>query len=120
MKLPFDDDAGKAALFEQILGRPLPGQVTIYPPFYTDHGLHLDLAERVFINQGCTFLDYAGIRLGERVMIGPKAASSPAATRSTPLSAGCISRARPSTWRRTCGSERGPRFSPVSASAATP
>jgi acetyltransferase-like isoleucine patch superfamily enzyme len=71
--LPFDDDAGKAALFEQILGRPLPAKVTIYPPFYTDHGLRLDLAERVFINQGCTFLDYAGIRLGERVMIGPKA-----------------------------------------------
>lgn len=71
--LPFDDEAGKAALFEQILGRPLPAGVTIYPPFYTDHGLHLELAERVFINQGCTFLDYAGIRLGERVMIGPKA-----------------------------------------------
>ena len=70
--LPFDDEAGKAALFEQILGRPLPARVTIYPPFYTDHGLHLDLAERVFINQGCTFLDYAGIRLGERVMVGPK------------------------------------------------
>lgn len=71
--LPFDDEAGKAALFEQILGRPLPARVTIYPPFYTDHGLRLDLAQRVFINQGCTFLDYAGIRLGERVMIGPKA-----------------------------------------------
>lgn len=71
--LPFDDEAGKAKLFDQILGRPLPPKVTIYPPFYTDHGLHLDLAERVFINQGCTFLDYAGIRLGERVMIGPKA-----------------------------------------------
>jgi len=70
--LPFEDDAGKAELFEQILGRPLPGRVTIYPPFYTDHGLHLDLAERVFINQNCTFLDYAGIRLGERVMVGPK------------------------------------------------
>ena len=70
--LPFDDEAGRVALFEQILGRPLPARVTIYPPFYTDHGLHLDLAERVFINQGCTFLDYAGIRLGERVMIGPK------------------------------------------------
>jgi acetyltransferase-like isoleucine patch superfamily enzyme len=26
----------------------------------------------VFINQNCTFLDYAGIRLGERVMVGPK------------------------------------------------
>ncbi|GAB2694415.1 DapH/DapD/GlmU-related protein [Nocardia thraciensis] len=71
--LPFDDEPGKAALFEQILGRPLPAGVTIYPPFYTDHGLRLDLAERVFINQGCTFLDYAGIRLGRGVMIGPQA-----------------------------------------------
>ncbi|RYZ43883.1 MAG: sugar O-acetyltransferase [Myxococcaceae bacterium] len=71
--LPFEDDAGKAALFEQIFGRPLPARVTIYPPFYTDHGLHLELSERVFINQGCTFLDYAGIRLGKGVMVGPKA-----------------------------------------------
>jgi len=71
--LPFDDEAGKAELFEQILGRPLPARATIYPPFYTDHGLNLVLGERVFINQNCTFLDYAGIRLGERVMVGPKA-----------------------------------------------
>jgi len=71
--LPFEDEAGKAELFERILGRPLPAKVTIYPPFYTDHGLHLDLGERVFINQNCTFLDYAGIRLGDRVMVGPKA-----------------------------------------------
>ena len=70
--LPFEDEVGKAELFEQILGRPLPERTTIYPPFYTDHGLHLELAERVFINQGCTFLDYAGIRLAERVMVGPK------------------------------------------------
>ena len=70
--LPFDDEAGKAGLFEQILGRPLPPRVTIYPPFYTDHGLHLDLGEGVFVNQGCTFLDYAGIRLAPRVMIAPK------------------------------------------------
>ena len=71
--LPFDDEPGKRALLEQILGGPLPAGVTIYPPFYTDHGLRLHLAERVFINQGCTFLDYAGIRLGEGVMVGPKA-----------------------------------------------
>lgn len=71
--LPFDDESGKAALLEQILGRTLPSRVAIYPPFYTDHGLRLDLAERVFINQGCTFLDYAGIRLGEGVMVGPNA-----------------------------------------------
>jgi len=71
--LPFGDEAGTAALFEKILGRRLPAKATIYPPFYTDHGLQLDLAEGVFINQGCTFLDYAGIRIAERVMIGPKA-----------------------------------------------
>jgi acetyltransferase-like isoleucine patch superfamily enzyme len=87
--LPFDDEAAKAQLFELILGRPLPAGVTIYPPFYTDHGLHLELADRVFINQGCTFLDYAGIRLGERVMVGPEPPSSPVATRSTRCSVGC-------------------------------
>ena len=70
--LPFEDEERKAELFEQILGKPLPDRVTVYPPFYTDHGLNLDLGERVFINQNCTFLDYAGIRLGERVMVGPK------------------------------------------------
>jgi acetyltransferase-like isoleucine patch superfamily enzyme len=70
--LPFDDESGKAELLAQILGRPLPEKLTIYPPFYTDHGLNLDLAERVFINLGCTFLDYAGIRIAKRVMIGPK------------------------------------------------
>ncbi|GAB3088600.1 sugar O-acetyltransferase [Isoptericola nanjingensis] len=70
--LPFDDEAGKAELFEQILGRALPPRTTIYPPFYTDHGLNLDLADRVFVNQNCTFLDYAGIRLAERVMVAPR------------------------------------------------
>jgi acetyltransferase-like isoleucine patch superfamily enzyme len=70
--LPFEDEAGRADLLEQVLGRPLPAGLTVYPPFYTDHGLHLELGERVFVNQGCTFLDYAGIRIGDRVMIGPK------------------------------------------------
>lgn len=70
--LPFDDEAARATLLAQILGRPVPGGVTIYPPFFTDHGLNLDLGERVFINQNCTFLDYAGIRIGTRTMIAPR------------------------------------------------
>lgn len=70
--LPFDDEEGRTRLLEQILGRPLPPRVTIYPPFFTDHGLNLELGERVFVNQNCTFLDYAGIRLAERVMVAPK------------------------------------------------
>jgi acetyltransferase-like isoleucine patch superfamily enzyme len=70
--LPFTDHSTRAQLLEQVLGRPLPPRLTIYPPFYTDHGLHLELGERVFINQNCTFLDYAGIRLGDRVMVAPQ------------------------------------------------
>lgn len=71
--LPFDDEEGKAALFEKLLGHPLPDRVTSYPPFFTDHGLNLHLAKRVFINQNCTFLDFAGIHLAERVLVGPRA-----------------------------------------------
>lgn len=71
--LPFEDEAGRAALLERILGRPLPERLTVYPPFFTDHGLNLELGERVFINQNCTFLDYAGIRIADRVLIAPGA-----------------------------------------------
>ena len=70
--VPFDDETARSELLEQILGRSVPADVTIYPPFFTDHGLNLELSERVFINQSCTFLDYAGIRLAERVLIAPK------------------------------------------------
>jgi len=69
--LPFDDEVGKAELFEQILGRSLPPGVTIYPPFFTDHGLNLELADRVFINQNCTFYALADIIIGDDVLIGP-------------------------------------------------
>jgi acetyltransferase-like isoleucine patch superfamily enzyme len=71
--LPFEDEEGRAALLERILGRPLPDRLTIYPPFFTDHGRNLELGERVFINQNCTFLDLGGIRLADRVMVAPKA-----------------------------------------------
>ena len=69
---PYEDDDTKLALFAEILGRPLPDRVSITPPFYTDHGLALELGERVFINQNCTFMDIAGIRLGTGVMVGPR------------------------------------------------
>ncbi|MFG2888083.1 DapH/DapD/GlmU-related protein [Streptomyces sp. NPDC048248] len=70
--LSFSDKATRAALLSEIVGKPLPGSVTVYPPFYTDHGLRIDFGEHVFVNQGCTFLDQGGIRLGDGVLIGPK------------------------------------------------
>ncbi|MFP3118891.1 DapH/DapD/GlmU-related protein [Streptomyces sp. Iso 434] len=70
--LPFDDEAGRAVLLTEILGRPLPATATVYPPFYTDYGLRIDVGEHVFVNQGCTFFDQGGIRLGDGVLIGPR------------------------------------------------
>ncbi|KOG89056.1 sugar O-acetyltransferase [Streptomyces varsoviensis] len=73
--LPYDDKAARGALLSEIIGKPVPGSVTVYPPFYTHHGLGIDFGEDVFVNQGCTFMDHAGqgaIRLGDGVMIGPK------------------------------------------------
>ena len=69
--LPFDDVEARNALLGEILGRPVPETVTILPPFYSDHGLRIDLGERVFVNQGCWFLDLGGISIGDRTMIGP-------------------------------------------------
>ncbi|WP_399088363.1 sugar O-acetyltransferase [Streptomyces sp. BBFR2] len=73
--LPYDDKATRNALLSEIIGKPVPGSVTVYPPFYTHHGLGIEFGEDVFVNQGCTFMDQVGsgaIRLGDGVLIGPK------------------------------------------------
>ena len=69
--LPFRDLDARDQLLSEILGRPVPESLTIYPPFYCDYGLGLEFGEKVFVNQGCYFLDYGGIAIGDRVMIGP-------------------------------------------------
>ncbi|WP_300683233.1 sugar O-acetyltransferase [Nocardioides sp.] len=69
--LPFDDLAGRRALFEEIFGGPIPESLSILPPFFCDYGLGASFGEKVFINQGCYFLDFGGITIGDRVLIGP-------------------------------------------------
>lgn len=69
--LPFNDVETRNDLLGKILGKPLPETVTIYPPFYCDHGLAIEFGERVFVNQGCLFSDVGGISVGDRVLIGP-------------------------------------------------
>jgi acetyltransferase-like isoleucine patch superfamily enzyme len=70
--LPFDDLEGRRALLTEIFGGPVPESLSILPPFYCDYGLGASFGERVFINQGCFFLDFGGITIGDRVMIGPR------------------------------------------------
>lgn len=70
--LPFDDLDARRTLLTAIFGRPVPDSLSILPPFYCDYGLHASFGERVFINQGCFLLDFGGITIGDRVLIGPR------------------------------------------------
>ncbi len=70
--LPFEDLTGRRALLAEIFGGPVPESLTVLPPFYCDHGLGASFGERVFVNQGCFLLDFGGITIGDRVMIGPR------------------------------------------------
>lgn len=65
------DLGARAELLGEILGRPVPPTLTLYPPFYCDYGLNLEFGERVFVNQNCSFYDLGGITIGDRTMIGP-------------------------------------------------
>jgi acetyltransferase-like isoleucine patch superfamily enzyme len=76
--LPFDDLDGRRAALREIFGQPIPDSLTVLPPFYCDYGLAASFGERVFINQGCFFLDYGGITIGDRVLIGPRVTLSTA------------------------------------------
>lgn len=70
--LSFDDLGTRRSLLEEIFGKPVPGSLTILPPFYCDYGLGAAFGEKVFINQGCFFLDLGGITIGDRALIGPR------------------------------------------------
>ena len=70
--LPFDDLDARRTLLGEIFGAPVPDSLSILPPFYCDYGLGASFGERVFINQGCHFLDYGGITIGDRVLVGPR------------------------------------------------
>ncbi|GAA1251211.1 sugar O-acetyltransferase [Oryzihumus leptocrescens] len=76
--LPFDDLDARRELLAEIFGSTLPDSLSILPPFYCDYGLGASFGERVFINQGCFFLDFGGITIGDRVLIGPRVTLSTA------------------------------------------
>ena len=76
--LPFGDLEGRTALLTEIFGGPVPESLSILPPFHCDYGLGASFGERVFINQGCYFLDLGGITIGDRVLIGPRVTLSTA------------------------------------------
>lgn len=77
-QVPFEDLDARRAVLREIFGGPIPDSLSILPPFHCDYGLGASFGEKVFINQGCFFLDYGGITIGDRVMIGPRVTLSTA------------------------------------------
>jgi acetyltransferase-like isoleucine patch superfamily enzyme len=69
--LPFTDKEAQSTLLEEILGGHVPETLTLHTPFYCDYGLNIEFGEKVFVNQGCWFLGFGGITIGDRTMIGP-------------------------------------------------
>ncbi len=56
----------------KITGRQIDNSTTVFIPFYTNFGRHIQLGKRVFINHACSFLDLGGITIEDDVLIGPR------------------------------------------------
>ncbi len=56
----------------EIIGVKIDDSTTIFTPFHTNFGKHIQLGKNVFINHACTFLDLGGIIIEDDVLIGPK------------------------------------------------
>lgn len=54
----------------KLLGEVAPDAV-IEAPFHCAYGINIALGEKVFLNAGCTILDTASVRIGNRTMLGP-------------------------------------------------
>lgn len=55
-----------------IIGQQIDKSTTIFTPFHTNFGRHIQIGKNVFINHACTFLDLGGIIIEDDVLIGPK------------------------------------------------
>ena len=59
-------------ILSEITGREIDNSTTIFIPFHTNFGRHIQIGKNVFINHACTFLDLGGITIEDDVQIGPK------------------------------------------------
>lgn len=56
----------------EIIGRKIDKSTTVFTPFHTNFGRHIQIGKNVFINHACTFLDLGGIVIEDDVLIAPK------------------------------------------------
>lgn len=56
----------------ELIGSKIDDSTTIFVPFYTNFGQHIEIGKNVFINHACSFLDMGGIIIEDDVLLGPK------------------------------------------------
>lgn len=61
----------RQSLIQKLFGRIGTGS-EVKPPFRCDYGFNIFAGDRLFINYDCVILDCNTVRLGDRVLIGPK------------------------------------------------
>ena len=57
-------------MFFELINKPEQPSFNLFPPFYTDFGLNINIGKNVFINEGCCFQDQGGITIGDGCLIG--------------------------------------------------
>jgi acetyltransferase-like isoleucine patch superfamily enzyme len=70
-QLPPGDFVAMREILGELTGQALDESVRVLPPFHTDGGTRLRFGHNVFVNHGCTAMDFGGIEIGDDVMIGP-------------------------------------------------
>jgi len=58
------------ALMSRLTGKPVPETMLVTPPFYADFGKNITFGDKVFLNSGCCFQDYASITIGNNTLLG--------------------------------------------------
>ncbi|EOL46525.1 sugar O-acetyltransferase [Enterococcus caccae] len=64
-----DEVERRFQLLDEIFGIRI--NAWIEPPFYFCYGSNIELGEECYINMGCSFIDDAKIRIGDKVAFGP-------------------------------------------------
>jgi acetyltransferase-like isoleucine patch superfamily enzyme len=70
--LCYDEPEQIREAFEELIGKPVDGSLSLIPPFYADHGLNITVGRRVHIGYECMFTGHAPIDIADEVMIANK------------------------------------------------
>ncbi len=68
----YDEPEQIRGAFEELIGKPVDGSLSLIPPFYADYGLNITVGRNVHIGYECMFTGHAPIDIADEVMIANK------------------------------------------------